>query len=259
MIILGDLEANLVRHCNFACVSCNHGSAIADRWYMRAASLERDLEMLAKIAHWKFFCLQGGEPLLHENICDFMLVAKHSGIADQIGILTNGSLLPKMPEDFWQTAQRVGLELRVSQYPKLFQSAIDYARDKAAEYGVKFVPHKTDSFIKNFTTHTDGGQRVWDACPWKRCWTVHEGYLSHCPQAMFFPEQFPEKFPAPPEKLVDATKIEGMVEADILYMLQREKPLKTCAICTGGDQDGKIVIPWSEERDKKKWNDQSTV
>lgn len=259
MIFLGDIECNVVRHCNFACTACNHGSAIAPVWFMQPESLAHDLAALAKVAHWKFFCLQGGEPLLNKRIVEFMDVARQSGIADQVGLLTNGSLLPRMTEAFWRKSAEISLELRVSRYPRLEQLTLDYAAAKCAEYGVTFKPHETTTFLKIFAKHEDKGQRVWDHCPWKRCWTVHEGHLAHCPQAMFFPEQFPHRFDSPPAKMVDAVPIAELTEAKLCEMLSQPSPLRTCAICTGGDQDGKIVIPWSEERKPADWELQSTV
>lgn len=256
---LGNLEANLTRHCNNGCTSCNHGSPIAAPYTMPLDVLARDLVRLGEVAHFDFFCLQGGEPLLHPRIVDAMEIAINSGIADKCGILTNGKRLPYMTEGFWFTAATHKFEIRLSHYPNLPADVIPAARAKAEHYGVDLrVSNEFESFLKMFTKHADGGQAVWDGCPWKRCYTVHEGYFYHCPIAAFFPGQFPEKFdvaPAMPE--VDGYPLDVISESTFHNLiLPKTRPLKSCEICTGGMN---IRIPWSEERDPKTWIEKSTV
>lgn len=256
---LGNLETNLTRHCNNGCTSCNHGSPIADKYYMPLATLARDLKRLGEVAHFEFFCLQGGEPLLHPEIIQAMGTAVASGIADKYGILTNGKLLPKMPEEFWIFAGIHKFEIRLSHYPNLPADVIPVARARAEQFGVDLrVSNEFETFLKMFTKHTDGGQKVWDGCPWKRCYTVHEGYFYHCPIAAFFPGQFPEKFDVPPTvPHVDGYPLDTISEATFTNLiLNHPRPLKSCEICTGGMN---IRIPWSETRKREEWIAKSTV
>ncbi len=55
----------------------------------------------------------GGEPLLNKDICSFMRAARESGVFRNIRVITNGLLLSKMSEEFWQLADIV----RISVYP----------------------------------------------------------------------------------------------------------------------------------------------
>lgn len=247
MIHLGNLEANLVRHCTLHCMNCNHGSAIAKPWSMAPESMDQDLRLLGRVAHFGFHCLQGGEPLLNKRILEFMDVQERSGIADRYGILTNGTLLSRMPDEFWQKAARPNFELRWSVYPVITEEYLAEMVAKAAQFGVDLRPGRINAFKPMFTTHTDGGAEVWKVCPWKRCWTAHEGYLFHCPIAALFPEQFPERFAGgPPHPQVDGYPLATLTEDVLREMLAREAPLKSCEICTGA-----IVGDWTPWREIK--------
>lgn len=254
---LQDIEFNLVRHCNYSCRSCNHFSPIADRWFMDPAELRRDLGVLSKVAHWKFACCQGGEPLIHPRVAEFMEVVHESGIADQVGLLTNGSLLDRMPDSFWETAKRVNLELRCSVYAKLPESVLAIAAFKAKKYGIHFRSWKTDTFRPMLTKHADLGQATWEKCPWKRCWTLHCGYLYFCPQSAFMPGQFPEMFSERPTPYTDGYKVEELTPAILEAMLERHDALSSCEICVG---HGAEPRPWGEApRAREKWIQESSL
>jgi MoaA/NifB/PqqE/SkfB family radical SAM enzyme len=258
MIALGNLEANLARHCTLKCTNCNHGSAIADHWFMEPESMERDLAKLSKVAHFSFHCLQGGEPLLHKRLLDFMDIQERSGIADKYGILTNGTLLHAMPDEFWKKAARPNFELRWSVYPIITDQHVEEMTAKAKSFGVDFRPGRIGAFKPMLTTHSDAGQHVWNICPWKRCWTAHEGMLYHCPIAALFPSQFPERFSEPPHPQVDGYSLDTITEDTLKEMLNRQQALKSCEICTGA-----VVgnwVPWSQiKTGREDWIKSTTV
>ncbi len=253
-----NLEFNLVRHCNYSCRSCNHFSPVAKRWFMDPLELERDLAVLTRVAHWSFGCAQGGEPTLHPKLIEFLEIIHRSGIADKVGMLTNGSLLDRLPDEFWKTAAKVGLELRCSVYGKLPPHMLPYATEKAKEYGVDFRPGNVAAFKPMFTRNKDGGRKVWAICPWKRCWTLHCGYLYHCPIAAFLPVDFPEKFADRVDPLVDGYPVATLTHEVLSEMLTRKHPLKSCEVCTGavvGDW-----VPWAEIREgREAWINATTV
>ena len=75
-------------------------------------TLRRDLQTLSKFYYTDMVRLLG-EPLLHPNILEIIAIAKESKIADEVRLCTNGLLLWKMPDEFWQGLNRV----EVSVYP----------------------------------------------------------------------------------------------------------------------------------------------
>lgn len=250
MIILEKCEVNITRHCNNHCVCCNHGSPWADPYFMDPETLRRDLAVLSPLLHVGFFCLQGGEPLLHPRLIELMDVAMNSGIADKYGILSNGRLLPQMPEAFFQKAGQMKLELRVSAYPNLDRATLAEPTRKAIQYGFEIRPGGIEAFQKLFREQPDGGVTIWRICPWKNCYTVHEGWFFHCPLAAFFPEQF---FGLP--RNTDGLPLAGLTEATLAEFLARTIPLKTCAHCNGASG---TWIGWHQVYNRDQWIKEST-
>lgn len=258
MIQLGNCEALLSAGCSLRCASCNHGSAVTPHSFLAPESMEHDLRLLGRVAHFDFHCLQGGEPLLNKQILDFMDVQERSGIADKYGLLTNGTLLEKMSDDFWRKAARPNFELRWSVYPVITDEYLAEMTAKAASFGVDFRPGRIGAFKPMLTKNRDGGAAVWKICPWKKCYCCHEGHLYHCPIAALFPEQFPELFDgSPPSHTVDGYPLETLTDTVLHEMLRRDAPLKSCEICTGA------VVgewrAWKQIRDRDEWIKDTTV
>lgn len=226
---------------------------------MKPESMERDLALLGRVAHFQFHCLQGGEATLNQQLLEFMDVQERSGIAERYGILTNGVLLHKMTDEFWKKAARPNFELRWSVYPVITDEYVTEMTAKARSFGVDFRPGRIGAFKPMFTKHADKGQAVWNICPWRACYTAHEGYFYHCPIAAFFPSQFPELFEEVPHPLVDGYPLDTLTEEVIQGMLVRPHPLRSCEICTGaviGDW-----VPWGqlETKNRAEWIRNTTV
>lgn len=244
-------EVNLCHHCNNRCASCNHLSPFAEPYYMSPAVLYRDLAIVSKLVHVELFNLQGGEPLLHPNILQCMDILADSGISDDPGILTNGRLLPQMEDAFWQKAHDRKLRITVTVYPNLPEGTIEAAQAKADQFGVNFRPANfpLPHFAKMLNP-SDGW--IWKDCPWKECWTIHEGYFFVCPIAPFMAPQFLD-LPMETDglKLTSAT-----TEADILDFYHRKTPLESCKMCTGGRMGG---TPWHQSGNLEEWIKDSTA
>lgn len=250
MIKTAVLEVNLTRHCTNRCVCCNHASAFAEKYYMPEKIMERDLKNLSKVLHTAFFCLQGGEPLLHPGILDMMDIAFRSGIADRYGILTNGKLLPNMPEEFWSKCKAMEIELRVSVYANLSVESLEYATRKAQSHGINFRPGSIGGFFKVLGNYPNG--ESFNRCPWVTCHTVHEGYFYICPISTFWPEKFLGL-----TKTIDGFWIgENTDEQALLGFIQRKEPLQSCRRCTGGSAP---AVPWHECNTEQQWLQESSV
>lgn len=243
------LEANLVRHCNNSCACCNHASAFVKAYTMPKEVLKRDLAMLEPVLHTSFFCLQGGEPLLHPDLLVMMDIAFESGIADVYGILTNGKRFPQMPEAFWQKCKDQNIELRCSVYGNLPQKTQDYAKQKAVQYNLNYRPVPTRAFFKIFGDYLNG--ESFYGCPWAACHTVHEGHFYICPLSAFWPEQFMQ-LPAN----IDGYPLQGTTEEGLNAFIHRKTPLNSCRKCTGGEAP---AVEWHESKNEAEWLNESTV
>lgn len=246
MIEIVHLDANLTMHCNFSCTACSHVSPLHKPWFMALEDFERDLLALKPILKVRNLNLVGGEPLLHPRLLDFMRLAKSIRIDEQTHVITNGSLLPRMPEEFWQELEF----LKISIYAKLSNEVVDLARAKGKQYGFGIEATEFKDFYLQLTAPTDGRQSF-ENCPWKTdCYTVHKGHFTLCPQSTFFPKTLMSL----PEH-IDGLPLEGITEEKLRAFMNRTEPFSSCTICTGSRAHS---IPWRESA-RDKWIAEATL
>lgn len=72
------IEINLVDHCNLNCQCCDHFSPIAPPYYLDIESFKKDIDRMAELTDHDIarITLLGGEPLLHEQLLDFMRLTR---------------------------------------------------------------------------------------------------------------------------------------------------------------------------------------
>lgn len=201
---------------------------------MPPETLEDDLASLKPFVRFHKVQLVGGEPTLHKEIVQMIRVAKESGIAREVSVITNGKLLPRMPEEFWQAIDI----LQVSVYPILDRSVLAYARGKCAEYGKPYYDREFTEFHKQFRTEPNDGAHF-ATCHWREdCYTVHDGHFALCPQSLFFPKNFMGL-----DQFVDCLPLDGLTEEKFTAFLNRKEPLNACRICMANEMKSK---PWAE-------------
>lgn len=236
-----DLEVNAARHCNYACAGCNHSSPVAARDFYDPAQLSKDLDILRRFLKVKLFFAQGGEPLLHPNIIRVIELIAESGMG-QPGILTNGELLPRQPDAFWECLARTRSQLRISVYPDLDRETVKMAEEKCKAHGIEFTPREVTSFSKPFLIN-DGSS--YHGCIWNRCLTVHNGWFYLCPQSAFYPKQHMGL-----DEHTDGIPLDGLTEDKLASFLNRKDPLTSCRICAGHRG---VDTPWHQVRSRTQW------
>lgn len=230
-------EVNIVHHCNLACQSCSHLSPVLSRHIAEASQIFNDLSNLAKYYHATQVRIIGGEPLLHPNLIDIIDAVRASRISDTIRIATNGILLPRMPETFWQRVD----EVAISVYPgkELSEQQIAHCHTQADIYGVKLQIFLFDRFrvsYSEFGTHDSTlVARIYRTClvahHW-RCHTIQDGYFYRCPQSLFLPRVLNDAItPATVDgiKIVDTPDF----QEQLLAYLESLAPLHSCSYCLG--------------------------
>lgn len=112
-------EIHIVEHCNLNCRGCTHFSPLAKQEYISLVEFERDMARLAFLTLNKarFINLLGGEPLLHPEIEQFAVIARQYFPESIIRIVSNGILIPKMKDEFWNVCRENCIILGITQYP----------------------------------------------------------------------------------------------------------------------------------------------
>ncbi len=132
------VEIHIVDHCNLNCRGCDNFSCIAKPFYLDIEDFRKDLTRLREIfsddVEW--ITLIGGEPLLNEKITEYCRIARDLFPKSLVRIITNGTLLLKKDDSFWDELRDNKITLYVTKYPIEFD--YDAARAKAEEKGVEF-------------------------------------------------------------------------------------------------------------------------
>ena len=120
------IEYHLVDSCNLKCAGCSHYSSLLDKLtYPTLEEIIADLTLLKnKIGdNLTTLRLLGGEPLLHPQICECLTAIRNIFPISHIVIVTNGILLKKMSEEFYNICRSSHIEIDITDY-KIFDISL---------------------------------------------------------------------------------------------------------------------------------------
>ena len=258
------VETHLVEHCNMNCRYCDHFSCIAAPKFADLATFEKDLRRIRELSSgMERLRLLGGEPLLHPAITDFFNVARTLFPNIVIDIITNGLLLPRMNQAFFDAIKKHRIAVAVSPYflygHKLYQ-AIDSAYDKHA------VPHELrllmGSYYEKKFSHIaldrTGSQDKFHS--FTHCWHsgfrifLAEGKIFPCPIApniVHFNAQFPNShdFQLTVNDYIDIYQAKS--EAEIVDFLSH--PIDFCRFCNVNRRTEPLFTFSPTQKDQSEW------
>jgi GTP 3',8-cyclase len=254
-ILLPHLETNVTLACQNRCWGCNHFVPLHRNAHpVQAESMANDLAQLGRVAHAKRYALLGGEPLLHPHLLELLDVAKSSGIADQVEVITNGQRLRLVDRGFWTRVDY----LTVSVYPgKLTDEDIVWIRMTCKANGVQLEvkdARSTNYFnavLYKTPLDDDGAAKQYRQC-WYRTYThvIDNGVFYRCCTAPFIAPLI-LGLPAGSDGIrVDGLTVDGLRD----YLTSGTTPA-ACKVC--GAHNGPSQ-PW-HETSREDWLNQSEV
>jgi MoaA/NifB/PqqE/SkfB family radical SAM enzyme len=126
--------------------------------------------------------LLGGEPLLHPEIAGVIETARAYFPETEIGILTNGLLLPKMNADFWDCCREHDIKITITRYPvKIDIAAIkETAKNAGVRLNVLYEEDERSFYFKPLSRDRksrpkNNFRNCWHA---NRCIHLRDGRLS---------------------------------------------------------------------------------
>lgn len=248
-------EVQLCDHCNLNCASCSHFSPLAPRKDTDIKVLEKDYNRLAELFPQKAFKrirLLGGEPLMHPEVETGILLTRKFFPLARIELVTNGLLLHRMTESFWDACKQTGLLMVVSPYP--INLNYDSITRLLQEKGIKFrFEQMAHSFNKDEMNENgeESPFKNWCFCKLAvRCSQLRNGRLYMCCKpayADYLNRSFGTKFIVTGKDYVDLYS--PSARKDIRKYLKR--PIPFCRYC---DILHPQTVDWHRsEKKKEEW------
>jgi organic radical activating enzyme len=239
-ILTPQLELNAAEHCNLRCVECSHLSPYVPTALADATRVRRDLAALAPVLHCGAFRFVGGEPLLNKRLLELIRTVRESGIADRVVVVSNGTLIDRMGDDFFKSIDA----LDISRYPETDVDAakIDIARSRCAKFGVRLSVNDKPQFRKVQIDREIEDEAIvrmiYGSCRNAHmfvCHAIHNGYYYKCSRPIFSDRYLALKgMPVQDLARTDGVPLHGdNLLARLADYIEDEEPLRSCRHCLG--------------------------
>ena len=179
----------------------------------------------------------GGEPLLHPHIDTLLTIARDCCPDTRILLVTNGILLGRMPQSFWNSCIASRIIIHITRYPVDFDydNAIHAARQRGATVTVSAnssLQEKTfHHLVLDRAGNHDADLNFHQLCTCSTCTNLSNGKLYPCPIAAcveHFNRYFHMEFPITEQDYLDIHR-EDISARHILSFLK--KPVAFCKYC----------------------------
>ena len=230
-------EFALAAHCNLNCAGCSHFSPLAQEEFPDFEESKRSFERLSQLfgGECEYIHLLGGEPLLNPRCEEYLRLARASFPKGDIYLVTNGLLLPKQPDRFYETCRDARTIIAVTPYP--ISLDINGIREKCATFGVEFQlfgEEETKTHFNRLLLDPSGSQDAvenYRRCPYSNvCLFLYKGRMYPCgigAHMRIFEEHFAAGLELGEENSVDIFAVRNGF--DLLYQLA--KPVPMCRYC----------------------------
>ena len=229
---------HLVDECNLRCWGCDHFAPLAKGGYLESKDFEKDIKRLSELSGGQLgrLGLMGGEPLLHPGVSGFLSIARKYFPDTVIQLVTNGLLLGKQDDAFWETCRENGIHIVNTFYP------VNIDREKiikkALRHNVRFSYYGNTGYAAKTSYHLPleikGGQNSSVNFAYcfhaNNCVMLKNGKIFPCtvaPNIEHFNKYFGTEIPLTERDGIDIHKAE-----DIRQILEFiSKPIPFCKYC----------------------------
>ena len=231
------IEVNINKDCNLNCRGCDHFAPVAEADTLELDVFEQDMKRLSEVmaGHIHRIILLGGEPLLNEHLLDYVRIVRQCMSETEVFIATNGTLLAKMSDKFWETLKDNNTGLMVTKYPvKLDYEALRKIAERKGVAWEYLGSSESGRSLWHFPLDLTGSQNPMESFVHcvnaNHCHTLERGSLYTCsiaPNIKAFNKYFGRNVPLTEEDGIDIYKAESAKE--ILAFLA--KPINFCRYC----------------------------
>lgn len=242
-VCIFSLEFFLAETCNLKCFQCAALSPLLGKANLPSLeSFERSLSFLAPVMRVGQLKLLGGEPLLNNEICAFMRVARGSGVFRKIRVATNGLLLPKMCDEFWKLADVVEVSLYPGARDRLPEATRNELARKAARFHTRLELRNVDEFSRSCSDERIDDpirvRQIFSECreahEWS-CHLLHGNRLYRCSRVPSLDAYLREQGTTRADFTGDGIFLDARptLRGELRDYLRSERPLRACRYCLG--------------------------
>ena len=177
------LEFHIADHCNMNCKYCEHYSGLVKTpKFTNFEKFTQDLNQLHNfIDDIGMIRILGGEPLLNSEVGEYVKLCRKLYPLANIFVVTNGILLPKMSDEFFDTLNQNNAGIHVSFYPPLeskMPSIRQLLEDKKIAHYI--FPLINEFTIKQTLKRHDHKREIFLQCFQAHCHNLYEGKIAAC-------------------------------------------------------------------------------
>ena len=235
------IEVHLVDHCNLNCAYCTHFSPLSKPNFCDVSIFEKDIKKLAELTNSdiKDIRLLGGEPLLHPECNKFIEITRKYFPNTIISLVTNGILLNKQNDLFWNTCRENNILIECTKYPigTNYDKIEQLAKAKKVQFVFAKAPKIKHKIFAHLQLSPKGNINQWNSyIPCfitRKCTFLKNGKIFHCPIAgniEILNKYFNRNFEITEKDYIDIHKTSHI--RDILKYLSHKIPFcRYCDIC----------------------------
>jgi organic radical activating enzyme len=189
-IVFPHLDIYITKSCNLKCEHCASYNPFRSGIIPKNEAIKTIKQWSERIAP-KTISLLGGEPLLHPDYQEITIAARNAWKQSALTIITNGLLLPKVPENFLKQMANEDIGFVISRHinTENYNRHLNEDILRLEKLGVKYeIIESHKSWVTCHSLDSDGVPispnsnplKSWTHCLAKRCTTISGNQLCYC-------------------------------------------------------------------------------
>ena len=180
---LMQLEVNIIDNCNLNCKGCTHFAGLFDRNEVYPLeNFRKDVRQIAQSCELSSFFLLGGEPFILKNIDEYIKISRRYFPNTDLRIVTNGLLIPSLPQKILNTIKEANVFVEISEYPptrKIIDKIKSVLENNKIFFNVRSFREKFSVFM-TLNAENDPLKSI-AACANSECRILRDGKIYKCP------------------------------------------------------------------------------
>lgn len=235
------IQIPITIHCNLKCNRCYHFSNLQDKEkFYDLEQYKKDINNIKKLDFKIFeFRFLGGEPLLCDNILDYIEYTKQIYPYSNMKIITNGILLLSKSEEFLKKLARLNIFISISLYPPMMNK-INEVESRLIKNGVGYEIFRLGNRFNKILNEKESLDFKDVAKECEKCIIIYNGIISRCAPSIFiniFNNKFQYDYPETNKKITFFKSRKSVLK----YI---NKPVELCKYCSG--DSNQISFEWEQ-------------